>query len=415
MSTSTSQATGQTDTGLSKRVQIVEKDSAQQIVRGAVLVPNELDHQGDFLRADTIASLREGFVERMESGHAFPGVMHAVFPRDDLKLEDDTLLESETSIGGKTLPEGTWVQTWKVTDAELWALVEDGVLGGQSIGGRAKGAIYPPGELPDDVSIPDAVQARLEEENLTRDDIRTREITSGRIDEMSQVDMPAVPGATYAEAKAADLSKASPMLTDNIVSSFRYLTERGHDPDDALRLAEYLQDRKSMGKTNDGFLGRAKSFFGFDGGDRGDAHAGTHANESAKSDTRTSAEHPSDTDTKTTSEDEIMTDELNETLDELASKLDSIDEKLAGDADGDGNTDPEKNTDGDADGDTPSLDEKVDTLADATTKTVEQVEQIAEQVEQMATAQGVSQQADTGTANGSEKTWDNSPFAGGDA
>ena len=401
--TATSRDTSPDEHGeFEKRAGFIEKDDTQQIVTAAALVPNRLDHQGDFLRAETIEDLAAGYEERFENGDVYPGVMHAVFPDEGIDLVESRVLDSAETIGGKDLPAGSWVQRYKITDDDLWALIGD-VLGGVSIGGTAKGVIYEPGALPDDVEIPDEVQAELDEADLDRDDIYVREITDGRILETSQVDYPAVPDAVHAEAKS--LAKASSALTQDVVAARLYLEARGHDPDEARQTAEYIDEHKAQ----TGLLGSLREKWTQAWG-RGGA---SNSDEPAESGVG------SDADTDTSILENMDEDELNEKLEALDSRLDSIDEKLseadgAGDGDGDGGT--EKNTDGGG-GDGPTTEEKLDQLAEATGKTVEQVQQIAEQVEQMADAQGVSQQADQGGSGGSgdEKLWgDDSPFGGGD-
>lgn len=387
-----------------KRVELLEKDEDEQTVTAAALVPDRLDHQGDFLRAETIRELADGYAERFEAGEVYPGVMHSVFPDDGIELVESRVLDEATTVGEKDLPAGSWLQRYQIGDDELWTLVDDGVLGGVSIGGTAKGVIYEPGAMPDDVEIPEAVQAELDEAGLDRDDIMVREITDGRIMETSQVDYPAVPDAVHAEAKA--LEKASPALTENVVAARLYLEARGHDPDDARRLAEYLQETKGR---DGGFLGRAKSFFGFGGAGGGEVQTSGASDADAAGDGQSSderAESRAGADESTT---DMSDDELNDKLEALETRLDDIDAKLSEDAGGDGGAEEEKTTDDD----TPDVEEKLDRLAEATIE-------LSETVDEMASAQGVSQQADTGTGNGESKdVWGkSSPFApgqGGDA
>lgn len=390
------------DGRFSKRFEFEKADDDKHVAYGAVLVPDRVDHQGDFLRAEVISSLREEFEERVEEGDAYGGVMHTVFPDDDVELVDDRQLDEPETLGEKELPAGTWVQGWKFHDDDLWQLVKDGVLGGNSIGGQAKGHVYEPGALPDDVKIPEPVQAELDEAGLSRDDIAVREITKGRIMEVSAVDYPAVPDATHEEHKSLATAKAASALTENVVAARLYLESRGHDPDDARRLAEYLNDQKSQ----KGLLGRLREKW-LPGGDSSSAASKRSDRGTQHSDER--AESRSDSEDFLTNMDE---DELNEKLDGIDSRLDEIDEKISDSEDG--TEGEEKDNGGDGDGD-PSTEEKLDMLADATQSTVERVDEIAEQVERMADAQGVSQQADQGSTGdgGEEKVWgDSSPFGG---
>lgn len=126
-----------------RAVEIVDKDESEQIAYGAVLVPDELDHQLDYIRGDTIRELAKNYRERFESGDVYGGVMHAVFP-SGVTLAEDRVLDEPETLGSHDFPTDTWIQGYKFEDSELWSLVESGVLGGYSIGGTAKGRITNP-------------------------------------------------------------------------------------------------------------------------------------------------------------------------------------------------------------------------------------------------------------------------------
>lgn len=253
-----------------RSVEFKATDSDEQIATGAVLVPDELDHQFDYFRGDTIRDLAENYEERFESGDVYGGVMHSVFPDGAIDLVENRVLEEAETIGGEEYPPDTWVQSYKFTDDELWGLVEDGILGGNSIGGTAKGVVTVP--IPEDVRVPEAVADGVPDDRDVSY-LPGRKITEGRVLEVSAVDMPAVPRATHAEHKASGMHKGHPALTDSIVQARLYLEHRGHDPEDAKRLAEYLQSEKS--REPSGWLERAKRFFtsGDGGGDDFDAVA----------------------------------------------------------------------------------------------------------------------------------------------
>lgn len=289
-------------------------DPQRQVVYGAVLLANELDHHGDFFRDSTVESLADGFMEAVSDPDAEPagevdypetagvgGVMHAVFPQEHLTLAENTILDEERSVGtgpaARAFPAGTWIQGWKVSDDNLWELIaERNALSGFSIGMWVEGgAEYDPGELPDDVAVPDAVEAELAEYDLEVDDVYTGEITDGTVHEVSMVDHPAVPRALHVAHKSLEmegwktnpdsdartsardvepshaLAKAAGELTESYDSCVEYLVDnRGHSADDAEALATYLQrvvdgDGLNAGtpeKATSGLFGRAKSWVG---------------------------------------------------------------------------------------------------------------------------------------------------------
>lgn len=464
-----------------RSVEFVAKDAGEQIAYGAVLVPDELDHQGDFLRAETIRELAADYTERFESGDVYGGVMHAVFS-DDIELDQSRVMDKAGKLGTEDYPAGTWVQGYRFDNPKMWDLVERGVLGGYSIGGTAKGVIHEPGTLPDDVRIPDAVQAEFPDD-FDRDDIVSREITTGRILETSTVDFPAVARATHQEYKAAGfgLQKGHPALTGSPVESRLYLEGRGHTPEDAKAITEIIQEFKS--REPSGWLERAKRFFSHESGGSGgenallDARAPSETTDAAEKDGRTlsgenidsamavhdaaldmlersdiihgrqrftddpardfdvgdygsnakdgqqsdeSAESDSDSDSDIAEFIQNMDEsELNDKFDALADRLDAIEATVEVD-NGDGDEQSEQKSEGEKSDDIDEIKAMLSEMQDGGDKTADEEQttddlaEIKALVEQMASAQGVSQQADVEGPAGEEKgTWSNSPFAAG--
>lgn len=431
-----------------KSVQFDKADGTEQVAYGAVLVPDRVDHQGDFFRADTIKGLAKDFDERAETKDAVPGVMHAVFP-EHIELAENRITEEEIELGEKTLPAGSWIQGWKFKDDELWELVDDGVLAGYSIGGTVDGRVmYEAGTHPEDVSFPSEVTERFDDET-DKSDVPIWEIKGGRIMEVSTVDMPAVPDATHEAYKS--LTKGAPQLTSSVVDARLYLEERGHSEEDAKRLAEYLISQKSQEPS--GWIERAKRFFSGGGGDDGTTpetpdteKAGrTLSSENVES---AMAVHDAALDLLNRSDvshgrvrfsDDAShsfdigeygaaskSDELAESSDGPTDVFETMDKDelkdLIGEVVDEKMNEQEETTDEKTDDEPSDLDEIKSLLKDLNEDEEEEAEkseesddlaEIKELLGAMAKAQGVSQQAETQNGNGAEKTWDNSPFGVG--
>jgi hypothetical protein len=288
-----------------KTAQFKAADPKRQIVFGAALVPDSLDHQGDFLRKETIRDLSEGFMADLADSDADPpgdvshvetsglgGVMHATFEQSHLTLVENTVLSDDRTVGtgpsARTFKEGTWLQAWRIEDDQLWSLIYDlDVLSGYSIGMWVTDAEkYAPGDLPEDVRVPSAVQAKLAANGLDINDVQTGKIKSGEVFEISMVDDPSVPEAVHVTHKTASdtgwetdtqafesarddqpsyaLAKAAGALTESYDSCVAYLRDRGHSEDEADELASYLQrvadDEPAAGKES--AWTRIKSVFG---------------------------------------------------------------------------------------------------------------------------------------------------------
>jgi len=176
-----------------KRVDFKEADDERQIATGVVMVPDKVDLQGDFERPETIREMSEGFMTRLSGdGAAEGGVMHAAFPGHSTLVEN-TVLDQSREIGGEEVAAGSWVQSWKFDDSELWTLVRDDILSGYSIGAENVRWSDPmeQEELPDDVDVAAGYP----------DEEPAYELEQGRVVEVSSVDIPAVPDAQILQTK----------------------------------------------------------------------------------------------------------------------------------------------------------------------------------------------------------------------
>ncbi|MFC7044291.1 XkdF-like putative serine protease domain-containing protein [Halobacteriaceae archaeon GCM10025711] len=238
---------------ITKRVEFKEADDARQIATGVVMVPNKVDLQGDFERPDTIRDLAEGFMTRLSSGDSEGGIMHAAFPGHSTLVEN-SVLDQSREIGGREYPAGTWTQSWKFTDNELWTLVRDGILSGYSIGADQVEWSDPmeQGDLPSDVTVAEGYPG----------DELVWELQSGAVKEVSTVDIPAVPDAEILQTKDGAEKRIADYLGDR-EGFLEEMADRGHSEGEAERLWNYLQravDEEDV-EAASGWLARAKAFF----------------------------------------------------------------------------------------------------------------------------------------------------------
>ena len=222
-----------------KTVAFKAVDEENRTATGAVLVPNEVDRQQDFLRPAGVESM---FAEDPDDG-----VMHAAFPDGAAELVRNEIVDEPIELNGEEYPAGTWVATRRYVDDDLWQLVEDGVLTGFSIGGEVERVReYAAGDVPDDVTFPDDVPVGP-----------ATEIVDGEVNEVSDVDIPAVPRATYRE-----LSKLGKSITEEVDGEAEFvevMRERGHDEADARELWAYLQTHKAVDERAESRAGQDNS------------------------------------------------------------------------------------------------------------------------------------------------------------
>jgi len=322
------------DAQYTKRVDYTAKDADEQTATGVVMVPNRVDHQGDWERPETIEAFATQFGAFMDVEEADGGVMHAVWPSEWMTLERNEVLDAPEEIGGETVDAGSWVQTWQYHDDELWGLVEDGILDGHSIGAVNVEWDFngdEPDALPDDVSVPDEVEVA-----------EYWELTDGIVQEVSAVDIPAVPDAQILSTSKARAASAEKRLADHLGNPEGFIEEaqeRGHTEEEAERLWEVLDRGVSVeGAGNPGAKAKltsaATAFLNAltgsesGGSDRhADAQAAKDAPEGDTSDDGGSGTDAADT-TNMSNDDDPMDDApawakaLNDRIDSLESEKD---------------------------------------------------------------------------------------------
>ena len=109
---------------------VIRKEEAaakQQVAFGAVYMPGVVDSQNDFMRADEIRKAAYDFLRR--------GTTDAIDTQHNNQKSGAYVVESFLSKAGDAdfpIP-GTWVVGIHVPDADLWAQIEKGEIGGLSM------------------------------------------------------------------------------------------------------------------------------------------------------------------------------------------------------------------------------------------------------------------------------------------
>lgn len=227
----------------SKTVAIKATDDDEMAATGVVLTPNELDRQLDWLDADG--------VEAMYNPATTDGVMHAAFPDGHAELERSEVLEESETIDGVEFDAGEWVIRRRYLDDQRWELVKRGVLSAFSIGGdvTAVEEFDSVDEIPDEVDT-----SKVDPDTVPDDYWPPTKIVNGAVDEISDVDIGAVPSADMAVVKSVGAATAKSILDetsgrDEFVS---VIQQRGADEDGAEQLYDYLTDEtdnQKMSKT----------------------------------------------------------------------------------------------------------------------------------------------------------------------
>jgi len=121
----------------SRDVRIVktEEQAEERIAFGVVLVPEEVDSQGDIYSAEEVRKAAYSF---METNKGQLKLMHRGVALDGKAAVLETYLaKQQEQHGDETFPIGTWFMTSRIIDDELWLEVKSGRFTGYSIGGSA--------------------------------------------------------------------------------------------------------------------------------------------------------------------------------------------------------------------------------------------------------------------------------------
>jgi len=118
------------EVSLVSKIAMVEDE--KRLVYGVVLVPDEVDSQGDVARAEVIEEAAHDYlassraVSKMHMEPATASVVESYIAPCDLRLSANEVRK------------GSWVITVKVGDEELWGRIRSGEYGGFSVGGLAE-------------------------------------------------------------------------------------------------------------------------------------------------------------------------------------------------------------------------------------------------------------------------------------
>lgn len=260
------------------RLNVVSKDDGEQVVTGVVMVPHEVDRQGDFETPETVASFSQQFESLYENDDADGGIMHAAWPSEWMTLEANGIVGSDFEDADRLpndVADGAWAQSWRVHDDGLWQLIQDDVMGGFSIGARDVSWEGPmeQSDLPEGVGVPEEYP----------EDAPVYELVDGVIREVSAVDTPAVPDAVI---HAKDADKSLEEFLGDRDSFLEAVQDRGHSEEDAeamwdvMSRATEVEGAKSPGKTSlYERIGRAaaKALPGVTGGSGGDDATGAES------------------------------------------------------------------------------------------------------------------------------------------
>jgi len=118
-------------------LRIYKRVKTKRIVGGVVYEPDSVDTQGDYTTADEIQEAMYRFMEKYAKNKARIKIQHEG-KSYDFPILECFQPEHDIQRGGKVVKAGSWWLMLKVTDPDIWKMVEDGRLNAFSMGGHAR-------------------------------------------------------------------------------------------------------------------------------------------------------------------------------------------------------------------------------------------------------------------------------------
>lgn len=104
-------------------------------ITGVVIANGVPDSDGDCLYKKDIKKIFTKYLDRATD------VMHTRIKNEGVEVLANWITESDTQLNGKTVPAGSWMATFAVTNEELLSSIRDGSISGLSLGSVSEDAM----------------------------------------------------------------------------------------------------------------------------------------------------------------------------------------------------------------------------------------------------------------------------------
>jgi len=117
-------------------LEFIRKDRKKHIVSGIVLSPNEADLDSEFVDEDGIEEANISYMTKLSSGSAGSTISHSkpVGLGSEVALIENYIAPVDIKFNDATIKKGTWIQSYKIFDTEIWDMIENNEIVGFSIG-----------------------------------------------------------------------------------------------------------------------------------------------------------------------------------------------------------------------------------------------------------------------------------------
>lgn len=116
----------------------IVKNQKEQVVGGVVYAPLEVDSDGDFSTKEEIQKAMYKFMQRyFDNNTPRFNLNHKKGTEHSFAILESFIAPEGCTKGGVAIKKGSWYMACRITDPDVWAMVESKSLQGWSMEGRA--------------------------------------------------------------------------------------------------------------------------------------------------------------------------------------------------------------------------------------------------------------------------------------
>jgi hypothetical protein len=116
----------------------VRKDEKQHIISGIVLSPDDIDEDEEFAAAEDIEQASINYMINYRKGYTGNTISHTQYlDYGKVTLIENYIAPVDLKLGissDDTIKKGSWIQSYKIHDAEIWDMIMEGKIVGFSMG-----------------------------------------------------------------------------------------------------------------------------------------------------------------------------------------------------------------------------------------------------------------------------------------
>ena len=118
----------------------IKKDKKEHIISGIVIATDEIDAEEEFITEEDIYKANISYMTKLSGGMVGSTISHTKRLQlgHQLALIENYIAPQNLKLGDQKIKKGSWIQSYKIFDADLWDMVEEEEIVGFSIGAEVE-------------------------------------------------------------------------------------------------------------------------------------------------------------------------------------------------------------------------------------------------------------------------------------